>query len=600
MPPHDCVHFLCMSLWLAIKILSISKMAEIVRNFIVKFGQGFLTDTFRTYAAKKVSDEDLTEHNARDWVVRDLYDIKFKPDGLSHKDLLTSISFLKKGIQRLQASFECGNSSSFKLSIDEMELNDTEVSGHSSQTKQLQQSMTDAVALANEIRKLNIDAKGRFEAATESFKKAKEKATEAFYKTTLSTHERILATKVRIASVTLEKLDDPDGSATDCLNYLKELHALPAIKDIFSVHVEGGIKSLFKKDSRAEIVETVTTINLMLADFITKFTKRRMGILDWPMIECSKRVVHPIYYQKESVKKLEKMKITPTWEIALKERLHMVKSYAINSHADVIALHEKENSNHRLKKLDRETGEWKAFCYCPLDSETWRDASMAIDDDDTVYVVSKQLTSGYVLSVYSSDGTVTYSACPLDFIQGDLKGMTVTKEKIVCCSVTHIVSGQIINDFYCKDVSVYISDKTGKLIKSFQCKLPTKMPIDDVCVLVDKSGDIIVAVHRNFPQAITLRVFAKEGRHEKTIKLNSMISNATSACQVTFDHDTKTYFVYVQSLFHPPIVQCFSDTGELRTVLFLDIVGWAGSLVRHPNGAMAVVDAVKVYYFGHQ
>ena len=382
------------------------------------------------------------------------------------------------------------------------------------------------------------------------------------------------------------------------MHYLEEIHALPAIKDIFSVHTQGGFRSFFKKDSRAEIVETVTMINFMLVDFITKFTKRRMAVLDWPMIEFARQVVHLIHCWGGSVHKLMEMKITPLWKIALKKRSDTVTVLAINSQEDIIALHKDEHRDHGLFmiKLDRANGEWKPFCACPSDSKTWCTVSATIDDDDIVYVVSKQLPSVYMLSVFGSDGTITHSACPLDFIDGDLCCITVTQEKnIVLGSEKNgkqIVSGRYKGD-YCKDLSVYVCDKTGKLIKSSPSLLKN---LHAVQVSMKSDDDIIVATYDDISRAVKISVFTKEGRHKRTIKLNSLIFDATSACQVTFDHVTKTYFVYIQSLFHSPILQCFSKTGELRTVFFLDIIGWGGKLFCHQNGAMTVVDAMKVYY----
>ena len=578
-------------------------MTETV-NFIVNFCVGFLSHTFRNYAANKLQDGDLTDQKIRDWIIPELENIKFKLDALSRKDLSVSISVFKKGIERLQTCFECSNPcypSTSKLSINESELQDT---ASCVQMKVVKQSVTveDAIALADAIKKQDIESTKRFKLAKECFKKAGEKATEAFHNAALSINEKICATEVCITSAMLENVDDPQLTIADCLHYLKELHALPAIKDIFSVHIEGGIRSLFKKDSRAEIVETVTTINLMLADFITKFTKRRMGILDWPMIKCSKRDVHPIYYQEESVRKLKEMKIAPPWHIALKDSLDMetgVKDVAINSQADVIAIHARNaHYDHCLLKLERETGKWEPPCLCSSDSKTRCDASMTIDDDDTVYVVSRVNTSKYVLSVYTSDGTITHSACPLDFIKGDLKGMTVTKDnKIVCCSVTHMVSGQINKDIYCTDVSVHVCDKMGELIKSFPCKLPKNMPIGDVCVLIGKSGDMI-AVYQNTSKAIKLYVFTQEGRFEKIVKL--MISDSSSVRQVTFNNVAKQYIVfYMKAQSHGALVECFSETGKLRYLIILDYryPNW-GRVVCHTNGKMAIVDKKEVWHLG--
>ena len=208
--------------------LSVGTMAEVIGNIILKFGLGFISSKFRTYCAEKLQDGGLADQKFRGWILREFDDIKFKLDALSRKELSASISFLKHGVQRLQMSFESGNSSKFQLRQAETESKDTTnyVGASSGETKPVQQSVTveDAVALANVIRELRIESRERFESAKKSFQDAGKEATRAFHNAALKTNERILATEVRIASGILEKLDDPDMAASDCLHFLEELH----------------------------------------------------------------------------------------------------------------------------------------------------------------------------------------------------------------------------------------------------------------------------------------------------------------------------------------------------------------------------------------
>ena len=577
-------------------------MAELVGSILLKFGLGFISDKFRTYGAEKLQDGGLTDQKFRGLIIRELDDIKVKLDGLSRKDLSASISFLKQGIQRLETSFEFGNSSTSKLPTYGRDLIDTASTGpSSSQTKpvQLQSvSVEDAVALANAIGKLKIESKERFESAKESFKKAGEKATEAFHNAALSTDERILATEVRIASAILENLEDPHLAATDCLHYLEELHALTAIKDIFLVHIQGGIKSLFKKDSRAEIVETVTTINLMLADFITKFTKRRMGILDWPMIESRKRVVHPIHYQENNLRKLKEMEITPPWDISTCNG--HVNQTVMNSKSDLIRVNPSSVSTENcLQKYDRATGEWKSFC-SSSPPNFWHGVSIAIDDYDTVYIVWMNYEFKYTLSVYSSDGKHTHS-CPLDFVDGFFIDMTVTKEKnivfwtdsnckLVLDSVLESISISVFTS-----VSVSVCDISGKLIKSFPSLVET-VSLEDIYVSINNSADndiTVVACSRSF-EAFMFFVFTQEGKLKRTIKLPS---HYYGLCFTTFDHVTKNYVCAKRDYFNDTtILECFSETGELRNALFLDAKLNFARAVSYSNGAMAILSEHQIYH----
>ena len=288
-------------------------MAEVeVVTFIAKFALGFITDKLRDCATKKLQDGGLADEKFKGYIIRELNEINSKLDGISRRELSSSISCLEQGVLRLYMSFESGK---------------TDAGASSAETKPAETTITvdDALTLANTIGKLKINSSDIFEKAREIFKQAGIEARRAFHNTALSIEERILANKVRMASALLENLDHPEVAASDCLLFLKELHAMPAIQEIFSVHFEGGIKSriksYFKKDSRMEAVKAVTMMNLILSDFITKSTKPRMAVLDWPMIYCDGLVVHPIHYDEDCFNKMKKMKITPPWDFDLLQKM---------------------------------------------------------------------------------------------------------------------------------------------------------------------------------------------------------------------------------------------------------------------------------------
>ena len=249
-------------------------MAESLLKLLC-FAFGFISDKLRDYGAEKLQDGGLTDQKFRGLIVRELADINSKLDAISRKDLGASISQLQKGIERLYMCLDASDQS--KNPTTSETSNAATSSTKTWSTKSAPQvTVEDAVALANAIGKMKITSNERFESAKESFKQAESKACDAFHNTSLSTEDRILACKVRIASGILEHMEDPEFASTDCLQYLKELNDMPAIQKIFLVDLNGGINSLFKRNSRTDIVETITMINLILADFITKFTKRRM------------------------------------------------------------------------------------------------------------------------------------------------------------------------------------------------------------------------------------------------------------------------------------------------------------------------------------
>ena len=279
---------------------------------------------------------------------RELDDIKSKLDAISRKDLCTSINCFQQGVNHLIMSFgessESGNPSTSEI---------PSAGACSIETKPAQQSVTVevAVALANTIAKLTIESNERFELAIKSFEEAGKEARRAFHNAALSTEARILASKVRIASCILQHLDNLELAASDCLHYLQELNDMPAVQEIFSVHVKGGVKSVFKKQSRTEIVETVTMINWVLADFVSKFTTRRMAVFDWPMIRCGKQVIHPIHFSKKCLPNLKKMKITPPWYMVVLET--EVGKMALDKKGDFVCLTEDRRGIQKPDKATR-------------------------------------------------------------------------------------------------------------------------------------------------------------------------------------------------------------------------------------------------------
>jgi hypothetical protein len=93
------------------------------------------------------------------------------------------------------------------------------------------------------------------------------------------------------------------------------------------------------------------------------------------------------------------------------------------------------------QKFDKTTGKLQPYCLSPLEDNTEHPQpsgkliGIAIDDNDTVYVLSWDNKDGYTLSVYSPDERNTHHCC-LEFLQGlsGFKFITVTNNKnIVIC-----------------------------------------------------------------------------------------------------------------------------------------------------------------------
>jgi hypothetical protein len=203
-------------------------------------------------------------------------------------------------------------------------------------------------------------------------------------------------------------------------------------------------------------------INWILADFISKFTKQRMAVFDWPMIKCGKRVVHPIHCKRESVPNLKEMKITPPWDILVSETSLNDKQCVLNKRGDLIYA-----DGRRLLKLDKTTGKVQPYCVSPLDDKTeypqldGKVIDVAFDEDDTVYVLSlDKETHGFTLSIYSADGGNTHH-CSLEFLKHGYYFalyINVNKDKNI------VIGGRILIDAI---IDVYLCNCKGELINSF-------------------------------------------------------------------------------------------------------------------------------------
>ena len=544
---------------------------------VLKFALSFL----RTKTAEKLQDGGLTDQKFRSWIVRELDEIKSKLDGIARKDLGASISFLQKGINRLNTVL--GSESLLQSSVKT-----------SSETGQSTVPIEDAVTLANAIRKLKIES-SEFNKAIESFKDAARRATLAFHNTALNTEERILASKVRFTSAILENLEHPEIVASDCLQQLKEMHDMPAIKDIFSVYIHGGVKSLFRKDSRKEIVESVTMINLTLADFISKFTKRRMAVFDWPTIECGKTVVHPIHFKDEGPPNLRK--ITPPCMdiVELKDDQFLRGSsitpniLTLNKKGDLICFTKAKGGPQKLVKT---THELQPYCHPESGNDV---VSMAVDDDETLYVLTEE-DGSFSLSVYSADGR-NKDKSTLQFITSLLiAGICITNNKSIVIAEKHpSVSGK-----------VYICNRNGELINSFN---PYEDPAPDyfgVHSVSVSSNDEIALVTYNlavFKQSYWFSTYTQDGKFQTTVKFRTGSFRFKRYQDIFYNHATNTIIGYVINDADKSFIQFVSgETGELQrsyllySTNFPDISFNDFRLICHANGTMALVGKSHVVY----
>lgn len=273
-------------------------MASIV-TAALKATVGLILNKGRDLAADKLQEGDLTEQQFRNMIVREIDDIKSKLDGLARKDLLTSISLFKEGIvflyKVLDEKFICKEGTATKQGSV------TQGSREGTTQLSLQSFGTDVdkVSLLRGIDSLDDSGKRALADAKKRFDEARMKATEAFNNVALSTSDRIVAIQYRVMCTILEKIDNPKEAIAACKLCLEELHSMPAVSKSFKVETTGGFLSLFNKEERAEIVQSVCDVNrvvfrvAMVADGVLS---RELDA--WPCVKIGEREVNPLILRR--------------------------------------------------------------------------------------------------------------------------------------------------------------------------------------------------------------------------------------------------------------------------------------------------------------
>ena len=318
-------------------------MSSIV-SAVFKATIGLLVNIGRDKAAEKLKDGDVTDERIRELIVREIDDIKSKLDGLARRDLLTGISYFRRGVGclfELLAKAESGSHGSAK---------NPDVSLHLKAAAATEKT----VSIAEGFKKLTVtelddDDKRVLANSKEEFKIACLKATEAFNNEALSTSDRIQAMVIRVAATILEKVDYPQDALTACRLCLEELHSMPAVQGSFAVEFEGGFWARFRKAVRSEIIVTVYRLNRVIYD-ITLMVCRDVDpdiISNWPCVDFRGENVCVMsdLRVRESLRKLGLGHLGSVWSFGL-GRLIAPVAVTSNSEAEFIVADQADRQDY--------------------------------------------------------------------------------------------------------------------------------------------------------------------------------------------------------------------------------------------------------------
>ena len=251
-------------------------MSEII-TAVFKATIGWLVDKCRDEVAKKLKDGDITDQQFRGIIMREIDDMRSKLNGLSRKDLLSSISSFREGVELLYKVFEDARSRC-EYGADAAQAACAEAVSFTEGMKHLE--LTESAT-----RKLD-DAKKRFESA-------RKKATDAFCNEALSPNDRILSMQYRVMATVLEKIDHPEDVLALCKMFIEELNSLPVVQKSLREQLKTGsraVKSLFNKEERRKVISGVCLVNRVVYD-VTQTVSVKEPLPQWPMIDTGKEKV---------------------------------------------------------------------------------------------------------------------------------------------------------------------------------------------------------------------------------------------------------------------------------------------------------------------
>ena len=555
-------------------------MSSIVTS-ILSSTLGLLWNNVIDWTVEKPKGGDVTDAKTREFLAKELNEMKTKL-GLSSEDLLSSYTYLQEGVDVLNVALNESN-------LDEKALrNETKDDGGETSTMLStvgSYTLREVLELSHSIEKMKLDSNKELESAKERFEDARRKATEAFCNEALSIKDRIFAAKLRTVSEILEYLHNPENAIEGCMSFLKKLHSLPAIQEMFNVYISNEEMEPLNKDERLENVKSIMLINCHLYDYVLKLSAKNPVLQCWPRIELADRGFHPILNEWTLISDRTSMGKELNQH---RSKVELDEHYnpAVNSRSEVIV----KGSANSIKVISR-TGESKTV-ELPDPKEFhvtkhW-DVALAVDKNDKVYVmitVEAQKEHGHdhivALCILDANYNVMHT-CLLDFLMVSLGTITMVINK----------NNEVI--VVEKDWPyVYICDDVGQLKHKFETTYFDSIPF----LSISERNEIITS----YFESQEVRIFTEEGNLKSTIKL----PKDHSVLGVAFHHVlskiiVSTYKHHAYERSHKNFLLIYSESGDLETTTCLckstDIYLTEFSISSHPSGPFVLLADKSIMY----
>jgi hypothetical protein len=390
----------------------------------------------------------------------------------------------------------------------------------------------------------------------------------------------MLAAKLRVVSELLECLETPETAIPGCLSFLKKLHALPAVQEMFNVYLNGGIKSMLNKGQRVENVKSVMMINYVVFKYVLKFSSKYSSAYAWPTIELADRSFNPILnWQEVSTRKSMDDELTQLPNrLIINTSIHPYRS-AVNSHGDVFV----KNDSDSIKLINKK-GESKVVNLPSLyggDVVAQIIVAFAVDNDDNVYAVrylKRRTENGdvesHVLDVLDENYNVKQNSRRLEFLKAtDYLQIAINKNNdIIMTSSTY------------GDPQVYICENTGKL----KCKFGRSSNYRPILGI--SGQDEIMMLSKNDQ---VVEIYSEEGNLKSTIKL----PEGHEAYGLAF-HYVICKIIILSRVEGKYVLLCYTEAGELETTAFFGKTDefQIPNIKSHPSGPVAVIDEESITF----
>lgn len=432
-------------------------------------------------------------------------DINVNPklDALVNRDLNASICFFDEGFSYLCRVFE-----EVSQGKEDQVLT---VGGDKAGRHSISASVAwkEVMNLAKRLDGLDDSAKLALRHAKERLEFARRKATKAFCNEALSTKQRVLAMRYRVAASMLANIDHPANALPACKACLEDLHSDAMIKRCF---VNGN----------KEIRRGVREINSVICD-VSQTVCGGGTLLSWPCIDVKGDLIDPLhdlslehscqsslFGQNEE----EQNQLKFAWSIASTSQGQFIIGDGVNRNVKIF-----DETGAFLKSLDPFAHEVRS----EYQHEVW---NVACDQQDNVFILTlKRNQDGEPflseVIVFDNCGVFSRKFALTEGFRGSL--MTVDDFNRV------LVAGGSFTDMCNNVVEVYEND--GQFLQCFGKDILYNA--QDIAAAFD--GNLLVLDTDNYSAA--LRFFDAEGTHLTRVAVR--LPPTDPGCAVAFDRTSQ-------------------------------------------------------------